>query len=128
MTVPALFAITINPGKSISICAESEVYMKPNTISENFAERLTTIRKSKNLSQSDVATRAGLQVAVISFFETARRKPSFDNLLKLADALSVSTDYLLGRQVARVSSTTGKLLRDFEKLSIKDQAVIVDMT
>ena len=105
-----------------------QVYMKPNTISENFAERLQQLRLSKNLSQAEVAERADLQVAVVSFFETGRRKPSFDTLLKLADALSVSTDYLLGRRVARVSSATGKLLRDFEKLSIKDQAVIVDMT
>jgi transcriptional regulator with XRE-family HTH domain len=105
-----------------------EVYMKQNTISDNFADRLKELRCSKDLTQSDVATRADLQVAVVSFFETGRRKPSFDTLLKLADALSVSTDYLLGRQVARVSSATGKLLRDFEKLSIKDQAVIADMT
>lgn len=102
--------------------------MKPNTISANFADRLKELRSSKDLSQAEVAERAGLKVAVISFFETGRRKPSFDNLLKLADALSVSTDYLLGRQAGRVSSATGKLLRDFEKLSIKDQAVIVDMT
>ena len=32
-----------------------------------------------------------------SAFETGTRKPSFDNLLLLANALDVTTDYLLGR-------------------------------
>ena len=102
--------------------------MKTNTLSQNFADRLKEVRTSKNLSQAEVAKRAGLQVAVLSFFETRQRKPSLDSFLKLADALSVSTDYLLGRAVTRASSASGKLLKDFEKLSPKDQAVIQDMT
>ena len=35
--------------------------------------------------------------AAISLFETGSRRPSFDNLRKLADALSVTADFLLGR-------------------------------
>ena len=37
------------------------------------------------------------QASAISHFETGTRKPSFDNLRRLADALDVTTDYLLGR-------------------------------
>ena len=65
--------------------------------------------------------------AAISHFETGERRPSLENLLKLADALAVSVDYLLGREVARATSASGKLLKDFEKLSLKDQEVISDM-
>ena len=97
-------------------------------MTENFAERLKQIRDSKGLSQSGLAKKTGLMPAAISHFETGERRPSLDNLIKLVDALAVSSDYLLGRDIARASSAAGKLLRDFERLSLKDQAVIQDMT
>ncbi len=96
-------------------------------MTEDFPDRLKKIRKSKGLSQSGLAKKTGLMPAAISHFETGERRPSLDNLIKLVDALSVSSDYLLGRDIARASSATGKLLRDFEKLSLKDQGVIQDM-
>ena len=94
---------------------------------EILADSLKRIRKSKRLSQSDVAKKTGLKPAAISHFETGERRPSLENLQKLADALAVSVDYLLGREVARATSASGKLLRDFERLSLKDQEVISDM-
>ena len=97
-------------------------------MTEDFPDRLKKIRKSKGLSQSGLAKKTGLMPAAVSHFETGQRRPSLDNLMKLVDALSVSSDYLLGRDVAHASSATGKLLRDFEKLSLKDQGVIQDMT
>ena len=102
--------------------------MGPNTMTEDFPDRLKKIRKSKGLSQSGLAKKTGLMPAAVSHFETGERKPSLENLVKLVDALSVSSDYLLGRDIARASSAAGKLLRDFERLSLKDQAVIQDMT
>ena len=51
----------------------------------------------RDLSQEALAERASLQPSAISHFETGTRKPSFDNLRRLADALSVTTDYLIGR-------------------------------
>lgn len=36
-------------------------------------------------------------LAPISHFETGTRRPSFDNLVRLVNALDVSADYLLGR-------------------------------
>ena len=62
-----------------------------------FPERLRSAREHRELSQGELAERARLQASAVSHFETGGRKPSFDNLKKLADALNVSTDYLLGR-------------------------------
>lgn len=64
---------------------------------EIFARRLRAAREKRDLSQEELATRTGLQPSAISHFETGSRKPSFDNLRRLADALDVTTDYLLGR-------------------------------
>lgn len=56
-------------------------------------------RKDRNISQTALAEKSGLQPSAISHFEADSRKPSFDNLRKLADALNVTTDYLLGREI-----------------------------
>ena len=65
--------------------------------SDIFAQRLRAARELRALNQGELARRAGLQASAVSHFETGARKPSFDNLKRLGDALNVTTDYLLGR-------------------------------
>jgi transcriptional regulator with XRE-family HTH domain len=66
--------------------------------SEIFQERLRIAREQlRKWSQSELAGRAGMPPSSIAHFETGSRKPSFDTLRKLANALEVTTDYLLGR-------------------------------
>lgn len=74
------------------------------------------------MSQADLATKAGLQPSAVSHFETGGRSPSFDNLKRLADALGVTTDYLLGRSEKPGLSgpTADELFRHAEKLSDED--------
>jgi len=93
-------------------------------MSEQFNERLRRAREAKKLSQLDLANKTGLQPAAISHFETGQRSPSFENLRKLADALSLSIDYLLGRideeqhgQGLAAAPRAQKLFRNAEKLS-----------
>ena len=50
-------------------------------------------------TQAALAARAGLAPAAVSHFENGARRPSAANLERLADALSVSVDYLLDRHV-----------------------------
>ncbi len=62
-----------------------------------FPTILKNCRQDKNLNQTELAQKTSLQPSAISHFESGSRKPSFDNLIKLADALEVTTDYLLDR-------------------------------
>ena len=63
-----------------------------------FGTRLAEVRGIRGLTQQQLADAAGVPAAVISHFETGvRSSASADNLVKLADALHVSVDYLLGR-------------------------------
>src|SRR5690606_10858354 len=73
------------------------VVIPMSTPSSKFPEQLEKARRLRNLNQAELAKASGLQASAISHFETGSRKPSFDNLRKLADALSVTTDFLLGR-------------------------------
>ncbi len=62
-----------------------------------FKDRLRAARELKGMSQSELAVAAKLPPSSIAHFESGARKPSFDNLRRLAAALVVGTDYLLGR-------------------------------
>lgn len=61
-----------------------------------FGERLRTLRKERNLTQKQLATLIGVKNSVISFYEVGDRTPSPEVLKKLAVALHVSADILLG--------------------------------
>jgi transcriptional regulator with XRE-family HTH domain len=51
----------------------------------------------RGLTQAELGARARLAAAAVSHFETGQRGPSLESLLRLADALDVSVDVLLGR-------------------------------
>ncbi len=94
-----------------------------------FPERLKNMREIRGWSQEELAQRAKLQGTAISHFETGGRSPSFDNLKKLADALNVSSDYLLGRTDSQtiVGPGVDKLYRHAAKLSGEDLKVLENM-
>ena len=63
-----------------------------------FGQRLKTLREARDLTQEELSARAGISAAMISHFETGRRqRASADNFVKLANALDVTIDYLIGR-------------------------------
>lgn len=62
------------------------------------ASRIKKRRNYLKMTQTQLAKAAKLTPAAISQFESGARKPSFDTLSSLADALKVTTDYLLGKR------------------------------
>lgn len=86
---------------------------------DDFGARLVVARTTRELSQTELAQRAGLQPAAIGHFERNRRKPSFANVRALAKALNVSSDYLLGRSPEMRGATTA--FRGEEQLSDADR-------
>ncbi len=90
-----------------------------------FPDRLREARERRKLNQGELAEKAHLQASAISHFETGTRKPSFDNLRKLADALKVTTDYLLGRvdHPEALAAGVDRLHRDIERLSAADRTL-----
>ena len=92
-------------------------------MNKKFPEILREARENKNLSQTELAERSGLQPSAISHFETGKRAPSFENLKRLADALTVNVDYLLGRTEEPKNSgpVVEQLFRNFTRMSSADQ-------
>lgn len=94
-------------------------------LSQSFSGRLKAARELRGITQYELAGEAGLQPSAVSHFETGSRKPSFDNLRRLADALEVTIDYLLGRvdDFKGVGPRTDRLHRHIEKLSDSDRQI-----
>jgi len=87
-----------------------------------FPERLRFARLLRELDQSELAANARLPAASISHFEKGNRKPSFDNLRRLARALDATTDFLLGTSDEIGLGVAGQALyRNVEKLSDEDR-------
>ncbi|MEW8508326.1 MAG: helix-turn-helix transcriptional regulator [Candidatus Thiodiazotropha sp.] len=93
-----------------------------------FQSRLQSTRKQRDLNQEELANKAGLPSTAISHFESGSRKPSFDNLHKLAEALKVSIDYLMGRTDDMDGSLIqeAQIFRDYGKLTDDDRALADD--
>ena len=62
----------------------------------DFGIILKELRKSHNLTQTELGLRVGLSKAVVSKYETGMGYPTFDVLIRIADYFGVTTDYLLG--------------------------------
>lgn len=92
------------------------------------ANQLTAARARQGLSQVALAAKAGLPPSAISHFESGRRSPSVETLCKLAEALAVSSDFLLGR--AQETQNMGQELRELvhygKRMSIDDLCIVVD--
>lgn len=64
---------------------------------DGFGERLYAARTRRKLSQDALAACCGLNKGDISAYENGHHEPSVRTLSKLADALDMSADDLLGR-------------------------------
>ena len=80
-----------------------------------FSERLKTLRKEKKLTQKELAEQIGISQKSYSHWETGKNEPSLENLIKLADLLEVSIDWLFGREQMKVKKRSPAQLLDNEK-------------
>jgi transcriptional regulator with XRE-family HTH domain len=94
---------------------------------DQFPSRLKSARDLRGWNQAELAAKAGMPPSSIAHFEAGARKPSFDTLRRLATALSVTTDYLLGRVDSPVVAESGDpLFRDVANLTGNDRELAKD--
>lgn len=61
-----------------------------------FAERLKELRKQAHLTQVELAKQLGIGQSSYADWERGKKKPTQENLVKIAQVLNVSIDYLVG--------------------------------
>lgn len=64
----------------------------------NIGKRISELRKEKNWSQSDLAKAVEASRDIIGKYERGEHSPSIEMATKIAEALEVTVDYLLGKQ------------------------------
>ncbi len=62
----------------------------------DFGDRITLVRKQKKISQSELGKLANVSGDIVGKYERNEMKPSIETARRLANALNVTLDYLVG--------------------------------
>lgn len=62
----------------------------------SFGKRLKELRRSKKISQTDLANQIGVRQSMITQYENSSSMPSIEMMIEIAKYLDVSIDYLVG--------------------------------
>lgn len=98
---------------------------------------LRTLRKEKGLSMKELGRIIGVAESTISQYETGKRQPDFETLLKLGEYFDVSVDYLLRGEDSRHAAVLSvrderdiskKLQQTLEQLEASQDALMFDGT
>lgn len=64
-------------------------------------DRIKLLREEKHLKQEELAKDLSVAPSTIGMYETNKRQPNNDLIIRLAKYFNVSTDYLLGKSDIR---------------------------
>ncbi len=98
---------------------------------ETLGERLARLRKERGYTQVELAKIIGIKQTIVSDYERARIRPHIEMAVRLALALEVSVDELLGasppNSTALKNQRFQRRLKKLESLPKRDQDALVRM-
>ena len=91
-------------------------------------KRIREARITAGMTQEDLAAKLDMSPTHISVLERGIKPPKLENFIRIANVLSVSSDYLLQDVVdfAHIGVAVG-LAAEIEKLSARDREIIVSL-
>lgn len=95
---------------------------------------LKELRKKHSLSMKEFCTQCDISFNTYQNYETGKRIPTAEILVKIADFYGVTTDYLLGREtpdpiqmlLSSVKVDSKKFVETYQELPDLYQAILVD--
>ena len=87
------------------------------------SESIKALRQAHNWTQVDLAKKLNVSKQSVSNWENDNIQPSIEQLVKIADVFSVSTDYLLGREHEIKLDVSGLSLKEIAHI----QEVVIDL-
>lgn len=95
-------------------------------------EILESLMQKRGITQAELHRASGVSEALISDYRHGKKKAvSKPTLLKLADALDVTTDHLLGRDgsgtVSYLDGRACDLCRGFDRLNEEGKTAVLEM-
>ena len=80
-------------------------------------DRIRKIRKQKGITQIELGNRIGVSQQVITNYERGIREPNIETLLKIAGALDISLETLIGKKTIKPDEQTSRALQKrFEQI------------
>jgi transcriptional regulator with XRE-family HTH domain len=90
----------------------------------NTGKIITELRKSKDWSQTDLASKSSVSREMIGKYERGEAVPSIEAAKKIADAFDVSLDYLVGNSEQAIDKATLTRLNDINRLAPADKNLV----
>lgn len=76
--------------------------------------KIREIRRKCGLTMKELGERVGVSESAISQYETGKRQPDYETLLRIAEYFGVTTDYLLGNESEEPSQQKERKVTDSE--------------
>lgn len=92
----------------------------------DFGARIRSARERIGMTRDKLAKRTNIQYHALAKYESSAREPDFETLVQIANALRVSTDYLLGCTEDQTRLKKKGLNVDAESLMLKYQTLSED--
>lgn len=99
-------------------------------ISPGIGERIKRCRLALGMSKARLAAKAGLSRPTITYYENRHTAPTLRSLRKLADALGVTVDYLVGIEKDPKDSSDLKirlLFKNIDELNAREILLMEEM-
>jgi len=91
------------------------------------ADNMMLLRKKKGLSQAELGKKIGTSGDVIGRYERGDITPSIEAVAKIADALEVSVDYLIGKTKMVLDADTMRRMEDISSLPEDNKNFLLNM-
>lgn len=94
--------------------------------------RLRELRKKCGITMKELGATIGVAESTISQYETGKRQPDYETLLKLGEYFGVSTDYLLGNSAPTetadvLDAVDVAFYGEYKELDEEQKATVRDM-
>lgn len=85
-----------------------------------FSKRLKELRKMNKITQIELANKIEVTAGAVGLWETGKRLPDIETILKIAKVFNVTSDYLMGGEFENQIIIIGKG-GDFKSFSLKEK-------
>ena len=105
--------------------------MQDSVLRKAFGTRVKEMRKHRHWTQKELANRIGIRFQLLNKYEGGQHIPPAETLIKLAETLDTTVDYLLtGNPIKEEPLASTNLFRRFktlETLSDEDRSTVINV-
>jgi transcriptional regulator with XRE-family HTH domain len=93
-----------------------------------FAEKMKQLRRSRGMTQAELAEKLGLSASAIGMYEQGRREPELSVIMELCNIFNVPADVLLGTPSAQECLEIKDVMQDIQDRLLAADELTLDGT